>query len=82
MESFYKMLIPYQSLDSETLYNLIESFILREGTDYGEAEISLYDKSQKVLLQIKNGEVLILYSELSESVTLIAKHQFDAQSAQ
>tara|TARA_R110001583_G_scaffold22238_2_gene83559 strand:- start:11451 stop:11681 length:231 start_codon:yes stop_codon:yes gene_type:complete len=73
------MLIPYQSLDDETLYNLIESFILREGTDYGEMEVSLKEKTQKVLLQIKNGEVLILYSELTESVTLITKQQFNAQ---
>ncbi|PKG40554.1 YheU family protein [Psychromonas sp. Urea-02u-13] len=76
------MLIPYQSLDNETLHNLIESFILREGTDYGEAEISLNEKSQKVRLQIESGAVLILYSELSESVTLIAKEQFNAQTMQ
>jgi len=74
------MLIPYQSLDSETLYSLIESFILREGTDYGEAEISLESKSQKILEQVKNGDVLILYSEHTESVTLINKQQFDAQT--
>ena len=75
------MLIPYQSLDSETLNNLIESFILREGTDYGEAEISLKDKSLKVLQQIESGDVLIIYSELSESVTLIHKQQFNEQAA-
>lgn len=74
------MLIPYQSLDSETLYSLIESFILREGTDYGEAEISLESKSQKIIEQVKNGDVLILYSEHTESVTLINKQQFDAQT--
>jgi uncharacterized protein YheU (UPF0270 family) len=74
------MLIPYQSLDNETLHNLIESFVLREGTDYGEDEVSLNTKSQKVLEQIKKGEVLILYSEHSESVTLISKQQFDAQT--
>lgn len=73
------MLIPYQSLDNETLYNLIEAFILREGTDYGELEVSLKEKTEKVLLQIKNGDVLILYSELNESVTLITKQQFNAQ---
>jgi uncharacterized protein YheU (UPF0270 family) len=73
------MLSPYQSIDNETLYNLVESFILREGTDYGELEVSLDEKSQKVMLQIKSGEVLILYSELSESVTLITKQQFNAQ---
>lgn len=73
------MLIPYQSIDNETLYNLVESFILREGTDYGEIEVSLKEKSEKVLLQIKSGEVLILYSELSESITLITKQQFNMQ---
>ena len=74
------MLIPYQSLDSETLNNLIESFILREGTDYGEAEISLASKTQSVFEQIKLGNVLILFSELEESVTLIDKQQFNAQT--
>jgi len=75
------MLIPYQSLDRDTLHNLIESFILREGTDYGEDEVSLEEKSLKVHQQIENGDVLIIYSELSESVTLIHKHQFDEQVA-
>ena len=74
------MLIPYQSLDSETLNNLIESFILREGTDYGEAEISLASKTQRVFEQIKQGNVLILFSELEESVTLIDKQQFNDQT--
>jgi uncharacterized protein YheU (UPF0270 family) len=74
------MLIPYQSLDNETLHNLIESFALREGTDYGEAEVSLTSKSNKILEQIQNGNVLILYSEHTESVTLISKQQFDEQT--
>ena len=28
------MIIPWQDLDPETLDNLIESFVLREGSDY------------------------------------------------
>ena len=70
------MLIPYQDLDLDTLHNLIEYFILREGTDYGEQEISLPEKTTKVMQQLKEGSVVILYSELSESVTLIHKNQF------
>ncbi|WP_019617166.1 YheU family protein [Psychromonas ossibalaenae] len=73
------MLIPYQDLDADTLHNLIEYFILREGTDYGEQEISLPEKSTKVLEQLKEGSVVILYSELSESVTLIHRDQLKAQ---
>lgn len=73
------MLIPYQDLESDTLYNLIESFILREGTDYGEEEISLSQKTDDVLQQLKEGSVVILYSQLSESVTLIPKNQLAQQ---
>jgi len=80
MASYKYMLIPYQSLDNETLHRLVESFILREGTDYGEVEMSLEEKTKKVLEQIKTEEVLILFSELSETVTLIDKQQFNEQT--
>ncbi|MBB1273812.1 MULTISPECIES: YheU family protein [Psychromonas] len=70
------MLIPYQQLDVMTLNNLIEQYILREGTDYGEVEFSLQQKTQQILTQIKNEEIFIMYSELNESVTLISKQEF------
>ena len=35
------MIIPFEQLDKDTLYNLIESYVLREGTDYGEQEFSI-----------------------------------------
>ena len=73
------MLIPYQQLEPETLHNLIESFILREGTDYGEQEVSLSEKTQSVLQQLKEGSVIIQYSQLSESITLLRKEQFTQQ---
>ncbi|MGL5266903.1 MAG: YheU family protein, partial [Plesiomonas shigelloides] len=34
------MIIPWQQLEPETLNNLLESFVLREGTDYGQQEMS------------------------------------------
>lgn len=70
------MLIPWQQLNAETLHRLIESYVLREGTDYGDEEVSLADKTQAVLRQIQQGQVLILYSELHESVDLLTKPQY------
>lgn len=70
------MLIPYQQLDQMTLNNLIEQYVLREGTDYGEVELSLQQKTQQILLQIKNNKIHILYSELEESVTLVSDQEF------
>lgn len=71
------MRIPYQQLDEITLNNLIEQYILREGTDYGEIEFSLQQKTQQILKQIKNKQIIIMYSELNESVTLISKQEFE-----
>ena len=41
------MIIPWQDLAPETLENLIESFVLREGTDYGEQERTLEQKGRR-----------------------------------
>lgn len=70
------MLIPYQQLDSATLNNLIESFVLREGTDYGEEETSLGEKVAQIRQQIEAELVVIVYSELHETVDLLSQHQW------
>ncbi|MAD76531.1 MAG: hypothetical protein CML20_17375 [Rheinheimera sp.] len=70
------MIIPYTDIDQDTLNNLIEYYVLREGTDYGEHEISLAEKVAAVKRQLKNAEVVIVYSELHETVNLMSKQQF------
>lgn len=70
------MLIPYQQLDAMTLNNLIEQYILREGTDYGEVEYSLEQKTQQIKQQIEKDNIFIMYSEMNESVTLVTKEEF------
>ena len=66
------MLIPHTSLDPETLTSLIESVVLREGTDYGMKELSLEQKVEMVRQQLESGEAVIEYSEEHESVNIIA----------
>jgi uncharacterized protein YheU (UPF0270 family) len=69
------MIIPIVDVTEETLLNIIEGFVLREGTEYGEADVSLGEKVQQVLAQLKLGEVLLVYSELHETVNIIPKQQ-------
>lgn len=70
------MLIPYQQLAPATLEALIEAFVLREGTDYGDTELSLADKVDLVLQQIKQGQVVICYSEQEETVDLLTARDY------
>ncbi len=41
------MIIPWQELPAETLQSVIESFVLQEGTDYGEQERTLNEKVRR-----------------------------------
>ncbi|AUX91983.1 YheU family protein [Mixta gaviniae] len=70
------MMIPWQDLAPETLDNLIEAFVLREGTDYGEQERSLAEKVEDVRRQLKNGEAVLVWSELHETVNIMPRGQF------
>ncbi|MGS0537193.1 YheU family protein [Pseudoalteromonas sp. SaAl2] len=76
------MIIPHQQLDKDTLYNLIESYVLREGTDYGEQEFSIESKVAQVNQQLKNGDAMVFFSELHESVTIISKNEFKAMQSE
>jgi len=69
------MIIPIEQLDPETLYAIAESFVLREGTDYGDVEAELGSKVEQVLAQLKDGRALLQYSELHETVNIVTKQQ-------
>ena len=70
------MLIPWQEIERETLNNLIEHFVLREGTDYGAEEVSLRDKVAAVHRQLQRGEAVIVFSELHETVNIMPREAF------
>ena len=67
------MIIPYTEIASDTLNALIEEFVTRDGTDYGEVEVSTAQKVQQVMGQLMRQEIFIIYSELHETCTLITK---------
>jgi uncharacterized protein len=65
--------VPYGELPAELLNAVIESFVLREGTDYGEKEFSLADKVARVISQLKGGDAKIVFDPESESVTIAVR---------
>ena len=67
------MIIPIDALEADTLYSLAKAFVLREGTDYGEQEVALEVKVQQVLERLKQGDAVLVYSELHESVDIKRK---------
>jgi uncharacterized protein YheU (UPF0270 family) len=62
--------IPPDALQAATLESLVEEFITREGTDYGEREHTLDEKKASVMRLLAAGEVDILFDPESETTTL------------
>ena len=48
-------------LSPGALRGLVEEYVTREGTDYGEGDWSLKDKVAQVFLQLERGEARIVF---------------------
>lgn len=64
------MIVPWKDIAPDTLDNLIKEYVLREGTDYGDVEASLADKVEQIKLQLQSGKVVIVFSQLHESIDI------------
>ena len=57
--------IPYDQLSNEALQGVIEEFVTRDGTDYGEVQIPLGTKITQVLKQLKSKDAFIVFDQHS-----------------
>jgi hypothetical protein len=65
------IVIPHAELSGEALRGVVESVVLREGTDYGEREFTFEDKVAHVLARLKRGEAQILFEPDSQTVQIV-----------
>jgi uncharacterized protein YheU (UPF0270 family) len=62
--------VPYRALSAAALRGVLEAFVLREGTDYGEREYTLAEKSAHVMRQLERGEARIVFDPGTGSVDI------------
>lgn len=65
--------IPFDSLERETLENVLNDIVSRDGTDYGEYDLSLEQKRDQALRALKSGEAVLLFDTESETIQLVSK---------
>ena len=73
------MIVPFETIAASTLQNLIEEFVTREGTDYGEVDFSLQDKVSAITQRLRSGELVILYIDSTESVNIVERQSLNGQ---
>ena len=70
-ESFEPIVVPYTELSEDALRGVLESFVLREGTEYGERDVPLDQKVAQVTRQLQRGEAQIVFDPESESIDIV-----------
>jgi uncharacterized protein len=67
--------VPFGEIPPDTLDGLIEMYILREGTDYGENEVPLARKKNQIREQLERGEVQIVFDLTTETCSIVPKRR-------
>jgi uncharacterized protein len=62
--------IPVKRLSKKALQGVIEEYISRAGTDYGEREISWETKFRQVKQKLENGLAVIIFEDETETTNI------------
>jgi uncharacterized protein YheU (UPF0270 family) len=69
------LVIPHDELSAEALQAVIEEFVTRDGTDYGDREVTLAGKVGEVRRQLIARQAVIVFDEDSGGITIIPAEQ-------
>jgi len=68
------MLIPFELIEADTLNNLLEDFVTREGTDNGD-DTPLDMRVERARHALKRGEAVIVFDPESQQCQLMLKSE-------
>jgi uncharacterized protein YheU (UPF0270 family) len=71
------VVVPFTALSAEALRGVLEAFVLREGTDYGERDAAHESKVAQVLRQLERGEARIVFDPATQAVNIVARRGDD-----
>lgn len=67
--------IPFNLLTDDALKGLVEEFVSREGTDYGQGDYTLEAKAASVKKQLATGKAVIVYDPDTECCNIVLKEE-------
>ncbi len=63
--------IPVNRLSPVALQGVIKEYATRDGTDYGDAEISLEQKIKYVRDRLKDGSAVLIFDDKTETTNIL-----------
>ncbi len=65
--------IPWQKLSEEAFAGMLEELVSRDGTDYGERELSQEEKIAQLRASLKDGRAFIAFCSETESWSVLPR---------
>jgi len=63
--------VPHGQLSALALRGLVEEFVTRDGTDYGDVETSLEQKVAALMRQLERGHAVIVHDGESRTTSIV-----------
>lgn len=76
------MIVPWQAISDETLQQLLEEYVSRDGTDYGESEVSVTQRVSQVHQHLQKGRLVIWFDEAGGTTNVLSKDQLPKEGAE
>lgn len=76
-----RVVVPWSRLSESALRGVIEEFVTREGTEYGEHDVPLETKVAGVRRQLERGEIVVVYDGEVGSVNLMTAEDLRREQA-
>jgi len=67
------IVVPHTELSNDALTGVIQSFVLREGTDYGERDVDFETKVMQVRRQLERRDAEIVFDPNTESIDIVVR---------
>jgi hypothetical protein len=63
--------VPYERINPNTLRNMIQEFVTRDGADWGDAGCTLEEKVEQVLRQLRDKKVKVVFDLASQTANIV-----------
>ena len=63
--------VPYERLEPETLRNIIQEFVSRDGADWGEPGGAMEEKVAQIMQQLRKRKVKVVFELKSQTANIV-----------
>ena len=70
------MKIPFSELEGDVLTALLQEIVTRNGTDYGEVEISPDQQVLQIMHLLETNQVVLYWNSQTQSASILSAEEF------